>query len=65
MQASAEKCAERITQLVKGGCFWPPAPSSEVEFDDFDGWFVQESPEKLIDEESAEMLNGKLSSNHV
>ncbi len=65
MQASAEKCAERITRLVKGGFFWPPAPSSEVEFDDFDGWFVQESPEKLIDKESAEMLNGKLNSNHV
>ena len=58
MQASAEKCAERIASLVKGGCFWPPSPSSQLEFDDFEDWFMQEDPRKLIDEESAERLNG-------
>ena len=65
MQASAEKCADRITRLVKGGHFWPPSPSSEVEFDDFEGWFMQEDPQKLIDEESVHMLNGNLNSTHV
>ena len=58
MQTSAEKCAERITRLVKGGHFWPPSPSSEVEFDDFKDWFMQEDPRNLIDEESAHRLNG-------
>jgi len=58
MQSSAEKCAERIAQLVKGGHFWPPSPSSEVEFDDFKDWFMEEDPRKLIDEESARQLNG-------
>jgi len=58
MQSSAEKCAERIAQLVKSGHFWPPSPSSEVEFDDFKDWFMEEDPRKLIDEESARQLNG-------
>lgn len=58
MQNSAEKCAARIAQLVKGGQFWPPSPSSEVEFDDFAEWFMQEDPRKIIDEESAHRLNG-------
>lgn len=58
MQASAEKCAERIARLVKGGHFWPPSPSSLIEFDDFEDWFMQEDPQNLIDEESAHRLNG-------
>lgn len=58
MQTSAEKCAGRITQLVKGGHFWPPSPSSEVEFDDFGDWFMQEDPQKIISEESARRLKG-------
>lgn len=58
MQTSAEKCAERITRLVKAGHFWPPSPSSEVEFDDFQDWFMQEDPKNLIDEESAHRLDG-------
>ncbi|MBU3664915.1 MAG: hypothetical protein FGM15_03430 [Chthoniobacterales bacterium] len=57
MQASAEKCAERIAQLVKGGHFWPPAPSSQIEFDDFEDWFMQGDPQEMIDEESAHRLN--------
>lgn len=62
MQESAEQCAARITHLVKGGHFWPPSPSSEVEFDDFEDWFMQEDPQNLIDEESARLLDGKLNS---
>ena len=58
MQTSAEKCAARIAGLVKSGQFWPPSPSSQVEFDDFGDWFMQEDPRKLIDEESAHRLNG-------
>jgi len=58
MQASAEKCAARIAQLVKDGHFWPPAPSSQIEFDDFADWFMQEDPRNLIDEESAHRLDG-------
>lgn len=58
MQTSAEKCAERIARLVKGGHFWPPSPASEVEFDDYKEWFMQEDPQNLIDEESAHRLNG-------
>jgi hypothetical protein len=58
MQTSAEKCAARIACLVKSGQFWPPSPSSQVEFDDFGDWFMQEDPRKLIDEDSAHRLNG-------
>ena len=58
MQTSAEMCAARIAGLVKAGQFWPPSPSSEVEFDDFGDWFRQEDPRHLIDEESAYRLNG-------
>jgi ATP-dependent helicase/nuclease subunit B len=58
MQTSAEKCAARIAQLVKDGHFWPPAPSSQIEFDDFADWFMQEDPRNLIDEESAHRLDG-------
>ena len=58
MQASAEKCAERIAGLVQSGHFWPPSPSSQIEFDDFGDWFMQGDPRKLIDEESAHRLNG-------
>jgi ATP-dependent helicase/nuclease subunit B len=60
MQASAERCAERIVRLVQGGYFWPPSPASLVEFDDFKDWFMQEDPRKLIDVESAHRLNGNL-----
>ncbi len=65
MQASAEQCADRITRLVKGGHFWPPSPSAEVDFDDFEDWFMQEDPQKLIDDESIHMLNGNLNSTHA
>lgn len=58
MQTSAEKCAARIAQLVKDGHFWHPAPSSQIEFDDFADWFMQEDPRNLIDEESAHRLDG-------
>jgi len=65
MQESAEQCAKRICELVAAGEFWPPSPSSEVEFDDFKDWFMQEDPQKLIDDESAQMLNGNLNSSHA
>ncbi|MEY3481082.1 MAG: hypothetical protein RIQ71_1857 [Verrucomicrobiota bacterium] len=65
MRESAKKCAESVAQLVKDGCFWPPSPSSEVEFDDFEDWFMQEDPQKLIDEESAQLLDGKLNLRHA
>jgi len=65
MQESAEQCAKRICELVAEGQFWPPSPSSEVEFDDYKDWFMQEDPKKLIDEESAHMLNGNLNSTHA
>jgi len=58
MQESAEKCAARIAGLVKGGHFWPPSPSSQIEFDDFKDWFMQGDPSNLIDEESARRLDG-------
>ena len=58
MQASAEKCGARITGLVKGGHFWPPSPSSDVDHDNYKDWFMGEDPRKLIDEESAHRLNG-------
>lgn len=58
MQTSAERCAARIAGLVKAGQFWPPSPSSEVEFDDFKDWFGPEDPRKLIDEASADRLKG-------
>jgi ATP-dependent helicase/nuclease subunit B len=58
MQTSAEECAGRIAQLVKGGNFWPPSPSSEVEYDDYKDWFMEGDPQKLIDDESARWLNG-------
>ena len=56
MRGSAVKCATRIAELVKGGVFWPP--SSRVEFDDFENWFMEGDPEKIIDAESAQRLNG-------
>ena len=65
MQESAEQCAKRICEFVAEGQFWPPSPSSEVEFDDYKDWFMQEDPQKLIDEESAHMLNGNLNSSHA
>ena len=65
MQESAEQCAKRICELVAEGQFWPPSPSSEVEFDDYKDWFMQEDPQKLIDEESAHMLNGNLNKTHA
>ncbi len=58
LQASAERCAARIADLVRGGHFWPPSPSTEVAFDDFQDWFPQGDPRDLIDEESAHRLNG-------
>ena len=58
MQASAEKCGARITCLVKSGHFWPASPSSDVEYDNYEDWFMGEDPQKLIAEESAHRLNG-------
>jgi hypothetical protein len=65
MQNSAQLCAKQVSELVAEGKFWPPSPSSEVEFDDFEDWFMQEDPQKLIGEESAHMLNGNLNSSHA
>ena len=65
MQDSAQRCAKRISELVMEGKFWPASPSAEVEFDDFEDWFMQEDPQKLIDEESAGMLNGNLKATHA
>jgi len=65
MQESAEQCAKRICELVAEGQFWPPSPSSEVEFDDYKDWFMQEDPQKLIDEESVHMLNVNMNKTHA
>ncbi len=65
MQASAEKCAERIAQMVKAGHFWPPSPSSEIQYDDYKDWFMEGDPQKLIDEESARRLDGNPNAKHA
>ncbi len=65
MQTSAEQCAERIAQLVKEGHFWPPAPSSEVQYDDYKDWFMEADPQTLIAEESVRWLNGNLKAKHA
>jgi ATP-dependent helicase/nuclease subunit B len=65
MQTSAEQCAEKIAGLVKDGHFWPPSPSSEVQFDDYKDWFMEGDPKKLIDDESARWLNGKPKAKHA
>jgi hypothetical protein len=65
MQTSAEQCAEKIAHLVKDGHFWPPSPSSEVQYDDYKDWFMEGDPQKLIDEESARWLNGKPKAKHA
>ena len=65
MHTSAEQCAEKIAQLVKAGHFWPPSPSSEVQYDDYKDWFMEGDPQKLIDDESARWLNGKPKSKHA
>ena len=65
MQVSAERWAEGIARRVKAGHFWPPAPSSEVTFDDYKDWFMEGDPRKWIDEESAHWLNGNPDSRHA
>lgn len=57
-QDSAVNCAKRIAELVKAGQFWPPSPSSQIEFDDYKDWFMEGDPADFIDEESAHRLNG-------
>lgn len=58
MEASAVRCAARIAELVKRGCFWPPSSAGEVEFDDFEDWFMGGDPSRIIDAESIRMLQG-------
>lgn len=59
MQNSAEGCAARIAELIRAGVFWPPAPTSEVEFDDFADWFVKGDPLGIVDAESVGRLKGR------
>lgn len=58
MQNSAEGCAVRIAELIRAGVFWPPAPVSEVEYDDFEDWFMKGDPHEIIDAESIGRLRG-------
>lgn len=58
MQNSAESCAARIAELIRKGVFWPPAPVSEVEYDDFADWFMNGDPREIIDGESIKRLQG-------
>jgi len=56
--ASAMKAARHVAAQVKRGCFWPPSPANQVQYDEFAQWFGTSRPENIIDAQSIRWLKG-------
>jgi hypothetical protein len=43
---------------VARGVFWPPAPATEVRYDDFADWFDGADPAEIFDDATIARLEG-------